>query len=82
MSNGKDLDAVGKLLEHHVIRKVVYREPPHGSRHERNPSTSRGESFNQFKSSFNFGDNLANVEVPFPVPRSGLAKIPASGTLN
>lgn len=83
MSNGKYLDAVRELLEHEVIRKVVDRESPRGSRHERNPSTSRRKSFDQSERSFNFGDELlANFGVPFALPRSSLAKIPASWTLN
>ncbi len=79
MSNGKDLDAVSELLEHDVIRKVVDGKSSRGSRHERNPSTRRRKSFDQFESSFNFGDEpLANSGVPFAVLRSGLAEIPAS----
>jgi hypothetical protein len=79
MSNGKDLDAVRELLEHDVIRKVVDGKSSRGSRHERNPTTRRGKSFDQFESSSNFGDEpLGHIGVPFAVPGSGLAKIPAS----
>lgn len=73
------LDAIRELLEHDVIRKFVDGESPRGSHHERNASTSRRKSFDQFESSFNFShEPLANVGVPLAVPRSGLAKIPAS----
>jgi len=79
VSNGKYLDAVRKLLEHDVIRKVVDGESPSGSRNERNPSTSSRKSFDQFESSFNFShEPLGDVGVPLAVPRSGLAKISAS----
>ena len=82
MSNGKYLDAV-RELEHDVIREVVDRESPRGSRHERNPSTSGGKSFDQLESSFNFGDGpVANFSVPFAVPRSRFAKILTSWPLN
>jgi hypothetical protein len=83
MSNGKYLDAVGELLEHHVIRKAVDWESPRGSRDKRNASTSRGKSFDQFERSFNLGhEPFANFEIPFAVPQSGLAEIPASWTLD
>lgn len=83
MCNGKYLDTVRELFEHDVVRKVVYRKSPHGSSHERNPSTSRWKSFDQFEGSFDFGDEpVAHFDVPLPVPRGGLANVSASCTLN
>ena len=83
MSNGKNLNAVRELLEHDVIWEVVHRESPRASRDERNPSTSRGKSFDQFESPFNFGhEPVANFGVTFAVPRSRFPNILTSWLLN
>lgn len=83
MGHRKYLDAVSELLEHDVIREVADRQSPRTSRHERDPSTGRGKSFDQLESPFNFGhEPVADFGVTFAVPRSGFPKILASWRLN